>query len=151
MDKFHALRTTSENAHFIQLVSEHDAYLAIRNGNENDFFVQFNQIDRLNHVILVYQDQLPVGCGAIKEYKSGIMEVKRMFVPIEFRGRGIAQLVLKELEIWAKELGYTKCILETGKDMKDAVHLYLKSHYQMIPNYEPYETVDTSVCFEKFL
>ncbi|SMC37197.1 GNAT family N-acetyltransferase [Moheibacter sediminis] len=144
-------RTNSENKDFQKLVSELDAYLAIRNGDENDFFVQFNQIDLLKHVVLIYQNEIPVGCGAIKEYYSNVMEIKRMFVPQEFRGRGIAQLVLKELENWAKELGFEKCILETGEDMKDAVGLYQKSNYKIIPNYGQYKDVETSICFEKIL
>lgn len=144
-------RTTSENPYFQKLVSELDKYLAIRNGEENDFFVQFNKIDLLKNVVLVYQNEIPVGCGAIKEIESGVIEVKRMFVPKEFRGKGIAKLVLKELENWAKELGYQKCILETGRDMVDAVSLYQKSNYKIIPNYGQYKDVETSICFEKML
>lgn len=144
-------RTTSENPDFQKLVSELDAYLAIRNGDDNDFFVQFNKIDLLKNVVLIYQNEIPVGCGAIKEIQPDTMEVKRMFIPQEFRRNGIAKLVLKELENWAKELGYKKCVLETGKDMKDAVGLYLKSNYTIIPNYGQYKDVETSICFEKIL
>ena len=74
-----------------------------------------------------------------------------MFVPREFRGKGIAKLILSELENWAKELGYQKTILETGKDMEDVVGLYQKSDYQIIPNYDPYKGVETSICFQKIL
>lgn len=144
-------RTTSENPDFQKLVLELDQYLAIRNGDENDFFVQFNKIDLLRNVVLVYQNEIPAGCGAIKEIESDSMEVKRMFVPQEFRGKGIAKLVLRELEIWAKELNYKKCVLETGKDMVDAVGLYQKSGYKIIPNYGQYKDVETSICFEKML
>ena len=125
--------------------------MAIRNGENNDFFVQFNQIEKLHHVVLVYENDRVVGCGACKEVETGVVEIKRMFVPLAFRGKGIASLVLKELENWAKELGYVKSILETGKDMVDAVGLYTKSHYQIIPNYGPYKDVESSVCFEKVL
>lgn len=144
-------RTTSKNPDFQKLVLELDAYLAIRNGDENEFFVQFNQIYLLKNVIVIYQNEIPVGCGAVKEIHPDTMEVKRMFVPQEFRGNGIAQLVLKELENWAKELGCKKCILETGEDMKDAVGLYQKSQYKIIPNYGQYKDVETSICFEKIL
>lgn len=144
-------RTTSENPDFQILVSELDAYLAIRNGEENDFFTQFNKIDLLKNIVVIYQNEIPVGCGAVKEIQPDTMEVKRMFVPQEFRGKGIAQLVLKELENWAKELGFEKCILETGEDMKDAVKLYQKSNYKIIPNYGQYKDVETSICFEKVL
>ncbi len=144
-------RTTSENPDFQKLVSELDVYLAIRNGDENDFFVQFNKIEWLRHIVLAYENGVAVGCGAFKEFETGTVEIKRMFVPLEFRGKGIASLVLKELEIWAKELGYKKTILETGKDMKDAVGLYTKFNYQIIPNYGQYAEIEGSVCFEKIL
>lgn len=144
-------RTSSNNPDFQLLVSELDRYLAIRNGDANDFFVQFNQVDQIKHVILAYENELVVGCGAMKEYDQESMEIKRMFVPSEQRGKGIASDILKELESWAKELGYSKCILETGNDMKEAVGLYKKSNYQVIPNYGQYENVADSVCFEKVL
>lgn len=144
-------RTTSENPDFSSLVSELDKYLAVRNGDANDFFVQFNQTDQIKHVILAYENDQAVGCGAMKEYDRESMEIKRMFVPADQRGKGIASTVLKELEAWAKELGYTKCMLDTGNDMLEAVGLYTKSNYKIIPNYGQYANVADSICFEKVL
>ena len=60
-------------------------------------------------------------------------------------------MVLKDLEAWAKELGYTKCILETGKKMPEAIRVYEKNDYALIPNYGQYAGVVESVCFEKLL
>lgn len=145
------IRTSFDNPDFQLLVSELDRYLAIRNGDANDFFVQFNQVDQIRHVVLAYENDTVIGCGAMKEYNPGSMEIKRMFVPAEQRGKGIASAVLKELEAWAKELGYKKCMLETGYDMLEAVGLYTKSNYKIIPNYGQYAHVADSVCFEKVL
>lgn len=144
-------RTNSENTDFQQLVAELDKDLAIKNGEKNDFFSQFNSIDLIQHVVVVYADHQPVGCGAIKVYDAAAMEIKRMFVPAEKRGKGIAVVVLNELEQWAKELGYKKCILETGDKMTEAIRLYTKCGYSVIPNYGQYETVESSICFEKFV
>ena len=74
-----------------------------------------------------------------------------MFVPVEMRGKGIAVAVLKELENWARELGFEKCILETGDKMQEAIGLYKKCGYYIIPNYGQYEKVERSICFEKML
>jgi len=145
------VRSNSENNDFIQLVSELDNYLAIRNGKDNDFFSQYNQLDAIQYVIIAFEKEIPVGCGAIKEYSDNSMEVKRMFVLNDYRGKGIASLVLNELEKWAKELGYEKCILETGRDMVDAVRLYKKSNYRVISNYGQYENIKSSICFQKIL
>jgi putative acetyltransferase len=145
------LRINSDNADFQKLVKELDAYLAVINGSENPFFAQYNKIDSIQHVVVAYEENTPVGCGAIKEYATGTMEVKRMFVPQEKRGRGIASAILRELESWAKELNYNRCILETSEVLRDAIRLYENRKYLKIPNYGQYENVKTSLCFEKKL
>lgn len=142
-------RTDSDNKDFQSLVAELDKDLAIRDGAEHAFFAQFNKIDMIKYVVVAYQNNEPVGCGAIKHYADGIMEVKRMFVPPEHRGKGIASLVLANLEHWAAELHYQKCILETGKKQPEAIALYHKNNYTIIPNYGQYIGVESSVCFEK--
>lgn len=145
------LRTDSSNADFKKLVVALDKDLAIRDGDEHAFFAQFNKIAAIKHVVVAYEGNQPVGCGAIKEYEPGVMEVKRMYVSLEKRGNGIASLVLQELEKWAAELGYTKCILETGLKQPEAISLYKKNNYILIPNYGQYAEVESSVCFEKVL
>lgn len=96
-------RTNSNNTDFQKLVKELDKDLAIRDGDEHSFFAQFNKTDTIKYVVLAYEGEMVIGCGAIKEYDKDIMEVKRMYVPVEKRGKGIASLILKELEQWAKE------------------------------------------------
>jgi putative acetyltransferase len=145
------IRNDSTHNDFIELVKHLDKDLAERDGNEHSFYAQFNKIDKIKHVVIAYENDTPVACGAIKEYASGTMEVKRMYTHPEFRGKGIASKVLQELERWAKELGYNKCILETGKKQPEAVQLYQKNGYHFIPNYGQYAEVENSVCFEKVL
>lgn len=144
-------RTDSTNIDFQQLVLELDKDLAQKNGDANDFFVQFNQLDHIKHVVIALNDNLPVGCGAMKEFDSSTMEIKRMYVPVVMRGKGVAVAVLTELENWAKSLGYKKCVLETGDKMLEALGLYKKCGYRIIPNYGPYAQVESSICFEKAL
>lgn len=144
-------RTDSNNIDFQHLVTELDKDLAIRDGDEHAFFAQFNKIDMIHHVVVAYQQNETVGCGAIKHYQNGVMEIKRMFVPPAHRGKGIASLVLAELETWAAELQYQKCILETGQKQPEAIRLYHKNNYNIIPNYGQYAGVESSVCFEKNL
>jgi len=74
-----------------------------------------------------------------------------MFTPVMYRGKGVAMNILSELEKWAKELGYKKCVLETGKKQPEAIALYKKSQYQIIPNYGQYVGIENSVCFEKMI
>ncbi|MFY0482157.1 GNAT family N-acetyltransferase [Flavobacterium sp. PLA-1-15] len=144
-------RTSSTDTDFQKLVIALDKELAIRDGEEHSFFAQYNTTTLIKHVVLFYENELPIGCGAIKEYDPATMEIKRMFVPLAERGKGIASRVLQELEKWAKELGYQKCILETGIKQPEAIGLYKKNGYSIIQNYEPYTAVESSVCFEKVL
>jgi putative acetyltransferase len=147
----HFIRTDSDNKFFQALVRELDADLKIRDGEDHSFYSQFNKIDKIKFVIVAFDNEMPVGCGAIKELSKDAMEVKRMYVPPVRRGQGIAGKILKELENWANELNYTKCLLETGKKQPEAIALYKKNGYQIIPNYGQYENVENSVCFEKIL
>ena len=145
------LRTDSGNPDFVALVKLLDADLAVRDGIDHSFYAQFNKINRLNHVIVAYENEVPVGCGALKEYEPNAMEVKRMYVVPASRGQGIATAVLTALENWATELSYRKCVLETGKKQPEAIALYQSRGYQIISNYGQYKDVENSVCFEKQL
>jgi GNAT superfamily N-acetyltransferase len=142
-------RTNSENKDFINLVKYLNAYLKVTDDDEHDFYNQFNNIDVLKEVVVLYNDENAVGCGAIKKFDKNAVEVKRMFVLSEKRGQGFAQNILAELEIWAKELGYKKCVLETGKRQVEAVQFYKKCGYKIIPNYGQYLNMENSICFEK--
>lgn len=143
------LRTDSDNPDFRELVRLLDQDLAIRDGDEHAFYSQFNQLDKIRYAVVAYAENLPVGCGALRAYSEDAVEVKRMFVLPELRGRGIAGRVLAELETWASELGFARCILETGKKQPEAIHLYQKAGYELIPNYGQYLEVENSVCMEK--
>jgi len=79
------------------------------------------------------------------------MEIKRMYVLENRRGEGIASVILRELEKWALELGYGKCLLETGKKQPEAIRLYQKNGYGIVPNFGQYQNMENSVCFEKNL
>ena len=99
----------------------------------------------------MYEDDVPVACGAIREFSQDAMEVKRMFTLPASRGKGFAIKILSELEKWARELKYKKCVLETGKRQPEAIALYHKAGYKIISNYGKYAGIENSVCFEKEL
>src|SRR5947209_19800860 len=141
------IRMNAQHPHFIELVRELDADLAVRDGRDHDFYNQFNKIDMIKYAVVAYEDGKPAGCGAIKEYAPTIMEIKRMYTLPESRSKGIAAQVLKEFETWAKEMNYDKCILETGKKQPEAIALYQKNGYKQIPNYGQYDGVNNSICF----
>jgi GNAT superfamily N-acetyltransferase len=143
------VRTNFENKDFIYLVRFLDKELAERDGDAHPFYAQYNKIDNIKYAVVAYLNNVPVGCGALKDYKNKTAEVKRMYVLPEYRSKGFGGIILKELEAWAAELKYSILILETGKAQPEAIRLYEKSGYTLIPNYGQYEGVDNSVCMKK--
>ena len=144
-------RTNSDDPNFQELVKLLDLELQERDGEEHVFYATLNKTNTLNYVVVAYDQNEAIGCGALRNYSNDTMEVKRMFVPLNKRGQGIASTVLAALETWSRELGIRKCVLETGKKQPEAIALYKKNHYNIIPNFGKYEGVENSVCFEKML
>lgn len=142
-------RTDYTDPDFTALVTLLDADLSVRDGKDQDFYKQFNRIDNINHVVIAYKNEIPIGCGAFKYFEEGSVEIKRMFVKEENRGTGVGRLILKELESWAKETGFGKTVLETGKKQPEAIRMYQKNHYIQIPNYGQYVGIDNSICMSK--
>lgn len=147
----HLLRADSDNPDFVHLVAELDKDLAFRDGEEHNFYNQFNKIDSLKYVVIAFENKKALCCGALKAFDENHTEIKRMYTSVEARGKGLASKVLKELEIWSKELGFSICRLETGLRQPEAIALYQKNGYSLIPNYEPYIGIENSRCFEKRL
>jgi GNAT superfamily N-acetyltransferase len=147
----HCIRTDATHTDFKKLVTALDAELRIRDGDESEFYEQFNKSDSVKYAVVIYQNEIPVGCGALRPYAEDMIEVKRMYVPLEQRSKGLATLVVNELEKWAMELGFYHLILETGIRQPEAIQLYTKNGYHRIPNYGQYHGVTSSVCFAKHL
>ena len=143
-------RTTSKNQDFQKLTALFDEYLIDIDGDDKDFYAQYNQV-YLENVVICYENNIAVGCGAFKKHQNHTVEIKRMFVLPNHRGKGIANLILKELELWATELENTTIILETSLKLEAAIALYSKSGYFPIENYGQYIGVESSYCMKKFL
>ncbi len=143
------IKTNSDSSDFRSLVVSLDADLQARYGEQQSFFSQFNKLDHIHHVIVAYENNQPVGCGAFKEYELGVAEIKRMFVLQQHRGKGIAGQILAALEQWAKEEGFKACILETAIKQPEAIRVYEREGYKRIPNYGQYIGVEISLCMQK--
>ena len=104
-----------------------------------------------------YVDGAPVVCGgwrlrcagADPRLRDGDVELKRMFVPGQHRGRGYARLLLAELERAATDAGGLRIVLETGTKQPEAIALYLSSGYEAMPRFGVYRDSEDSLCFCK--
>jgi putative acetyltransferase len=144
-------RTNSEDKDFHSLVEKLDKDLADRYGTLQTIYDRFNAIQNIPTVVIAFADDQPVGCGCFKRFDDGSVEVKRMYVSNEQRGKGIGAAILTELEKWAAELKISAIVLETGNNQPEAVHLYQKMDYIVIPNYGQYSGMETSICMRKEL
>jgi GNAT superfamily N-acetyltransferase len=144
-------RTSNTETDFKKLISKLDKYLSIVNGEQDAFYAPNNVLDPLDTAVIAYYNNKPVGCGCFKRYDEDSVEIKRMYVDPDLRGRGIASTILNELEKWAKENGFNYTVLETGLKLDDANALYRKQGYEVIENYGQYAGITSSVCMKKTL
>ena len=145
------VRTASDNVHFRSLILQLDNLLQLVDGKDHTFYAQFNNVETIKNVVLFFENEIPVGCGAFKSIDNQTIEIKRMYVEPTFRKTGIASTILNELEHWAKEENFSIAILETGKKLENAISLYKKVGYLETENYGQYKGVESSVCFKKIL
>ncbi len=145
--------TDGANTDFIELCHDLDDFLnEIVGGEENrSEYIPYNQLDDIHNVIVVYDNDIPIGCAAFKEYDAECAEVKRVFIKADYRGRGISKKLMELLEESAREQSYHYLILESGEPLVAAMSLYRKIGYKVILNYGQYEDMPDSICMRKKL
>ncbi|MGZ8542193.1 MAG: GNAT family N-acetyltransferase [Chitinophagaceae bacterium] len=144
-------RTNSDDTDFQQLICQLDNELWNELKEDQATYDQYNKVPGLYTVIVIYENKRPVAIGCFKKHNDDTVEIKRMFVEKEQRGKGFSKLVLEELERWAEESGFRYSILETSVHFKAARSLYTNAGYTIIENYDQYEGLDESVCMKKEL
>lgn len=144
-------RCEGTDSAFVALTMKLDEELGERYGALMDFFGAYNRSSDITTALVARYGGEPVGCGCFKPFSKGTVEIKRMFVRQDMRGKGIAQTILRALEDWARELGNRAVMIETGILQPEAIRLYEAAGYKRTVNYEPYIGVEESVCFRKSL
>jgi hypothetical protein len=144
-------RTNSSDAGFQQLIAALDNELWNELNEDQAKYDQYNKVPDLTNVLVLYVNEKPTASGCIKKYNENTVEVKRMFVVKEHRGKGLSSIILKELENWAIELGFQYAILETSIHFRTARSLYTNAEYKIIDNYDQYAGLEESVCMRKEL
>jgi len=135
---FKVRRTDPDDEDFNTLIQLLDDELGDTYGGAMDFYGQYNQVEAINHVVIIYLNGSVAGCGALKPYDSKTAEIKRMYTIQEKRGQGVGSKTLHELEQWGHELNFKTCMLETGIYQEAAIAMYKNAGYKSIPNYGQY-------------
>lgn len=145
------IRTDSNNPFFIALAKQLDDELYSRYGTFQSRYDEYNTVRNIDTVVLGFIDNTPAGCGCFKSLSKESAEIKRMMIKPEFRGTGLAGIILEELEKWAIEKGFIISVLQTGIKQPEAIRFYSRNGYCIIENYGQYADDDNSVCMEKKL
>ena len=84
---------------------------------------------------LVFDGDVAVGMGGLRQISEGICEIKRIYVPKISRGLGVGARTLERLMLDARTFGYKAAVLETGPFMASAHRLYDAAGFVDIPPY----------------
>ena len=101
--------------------------------------------------VVGYLDTDAVAMGGVRRIDSDTVEIKRMYVVPEQRGRGLSRVVLAHLESLARELGAIRVLLETGQKQPEAMRLYETSGYERVEGFGHYRCEPDSVSYGKSL
>ena len=145
------IRTNSENPDFKALTDKLDDELCFLYNTKKEDYEEYNRITNLPTVIIAYANDIAIGCGCFKIYDQKTIELKRMFVDPAFRGKGIASAMVKELEVWAKELGFEEAVLETGNKQPEAIQMYKRLGYSIAEKPDQVQEIGHSVFMKKRL
>jgi len=136
----------NEEFHRFYLETE-DYYSSIVGGKKNrEGFIPYNLSESISDVLLAYMDGVAVGCAGLKKYNDSDVEIKRVWVEPDYRGRHIATELMDRIEDKAREMGFKRAVLQTRPIMEDAVGLYEKRGYELIGNYPPYDKLEGAIC-----
>jgi putative acetyltransferase len=118
----------------------------------NHFSLEANEVaDDKGAFLVAYLGSDPVGCGAIRRIEDGVGEIKRMFVRPTARGHGVGAALLYAIEQTARQLGIHRLVLETGERQQEALSLYRRAGFTLIPCFGEYVDSPLSICMGKNL
>jgi len=100
---------------------------------------------------VIRENGVPAGCGAVKLIDDEYAEIKRMYVRPQFRGTGLAKLMLRHVSDYAHAHGIELLRLETGIHQPAALGLYKRSGFRRIPPFGEYREDPLSRFYEKRL
>jgi putative acetyltransferase len=136
----------------LELMRQGDEFTLSLYPPESCHLLGIDELEQPGVAVFVARDGFPtVGMAALVSETEGMAELKRMFVPVEERGRGVATALLRSVEEYAVASGIHTIRLETGPLQYAAIALYERSGYALIPNFGKYAGDPNSVCFEKAL
>lgn len=141
--------TDEKDERFLKLVDELDRGYYERIGDELSKYDSYNEFKDRHIVILAFDRDIAVACASYRAFDDDSVEFKRVFVKKEYRKRGIAYNIIKQLEKSAIKSNYRYSYIVTGKNNHAAIQLYEKLNYELIDNFGQFKNDDAVICMKK--
>lgn len=134
------------------LVAEVQLEYVERYGGRDETPMEVSEFARSSGAFFIaYIDGVAVGCGGLRRHDGGVAEIKRMYVRAGHRRQGFAWRLLRALEDKARQLGYSRVVLETGTGQPEAIALYISAGYEAVAGFGRYRDQPLNRCFAKAL
>jgi putative acetyltransferase len=133
------------------LLSEHLANMYELSPPEQVFALDLSKLKSPDITFwTAWQENVLLGCGALKELTSTHGEIKSMRTPAKLRSRGAGRAVLNRIVETARQRGYTLLSLETGTHpaFLAAQQLYRSAGFQETGPFASYKEDPHSLFME---
>lgn len=118
-------------------------YLKIQNYDEEIKNLRKKYGHPYGRLYIVFCDEKPAGCIALRKLDDEKCEMKRLFVKPEYRGKHFGNMLIEKIISDAKEIGYKYMYLDSLPFLESAVHSYKKFGFYDIPRYNESPSDDT--------
>lgn len=142
-------QTDKNNPDAIVLINELNSVLLTITGNSGAGSFKVTDNKDSVYFIILYDDNKPIACGALRKLNSTSAEIKRVYARKNNIGAG--RRIASALEQKAIEQNYSAIYLETRKINSHAIDFYIKMLYNVTENYGKYIGRDEAICFIKQL
>lgn len=146
------MKTTISNekdVRFLKLVEELDYGYYKRIGEELKKYEKYNEFKNPHTVILLLDNTKAVACASYRVFDEESVEFKRVYVKKEYRKKGIAYKLIKELEKDVINRNFKYSYIVTGKNNYAAIKLYEKLNYFETDKFGQFKNDNTVICMKK--
>ncbi|WP_407411376.1 GNAT family N-acetyltransferase [Methanobrevibacter sp.] len=140
--------TNQNDGRFLKLVEELDQGYYERIGEELSRYEKYNEFTKPHTVLLALDLDEPIACASYRVCSENNVEFKRVYVKKEYRKKGIAYKLIKQLENTI-DSSYKYSYIVTGKNNYPAIRLYEKLDYKETPKFGQFKDDETVICMKK--
>ena len=125
-----------------EAIAEHEAKGDLKDMDD----IQGNYFEKGGIFLVITEDDKIIGMGAIRQLEDTVCELRRLWLLMEYPGKGLGYRLMMALFQHAREMGYEKMRLETApRFLARATAFYSRVGFYEIPPYEPIHPNDIAM------